>query len=138
MHGEDADPHDRVEKGGDALGELILVGQKGDQHAHRERAGHHCAGAKKDDHDAVQPEQHRIDRPKHQVEPLQPQTGADLVNEIVVPAGLPALANDQRLNARHAAQRFDEMRVLLRGGHDRLFIGPAIESVGQAARQPHR
>ena len=56
--------------------------------------------------------------------------GADLVNEIVVPCGLPALANDQRLNARHAAQRFDEMRVLLRGGHDRLFTGSAIESVG--------
>ena len=32
----DADPHDRVEKLRDALGELILVGQKGHQHAHRE------------------------------------------------------------------------------------------------------
>ena len=66
---------------------------------------------------------------------LHAQLGADPVDQVVVPHRLPPVADRQRLDARHAAQRFEEMRVFVGRVDDRLLVRPAVEAVGEAAHQ---
>ena len=57
------------------------------------------------------------------------------IDKVVVPDALAPITNRQRFDARHPAQRFEEMRVLVRSIDDRFLVGPTVEPVSQAAHQ---
>ena len=133
MYSQRAQFHDRVQEFAYALGELILVGQKSHQHADRERASDDRAGAEENDQDAVEPEQESAGDREDHVDLADAQLGAYPVHQVVVPSPLTPVSDRQRLDARHTAQRFEKMRVFIRGIDDRLFIRPTIKAIGQAA-----
>ena len=54
---------------------------------------------------------------------------------MIVPYPLAPITDRQRLDAGHAAQRFEKMRVLVGRVENRLLVGAAVKPVGEAAHQ---
>jgi hypothetical protein len=81
---------------------------------------------KKDDYDAIKPEQHGCDNREDQVDLGDTELRADPVDQVIVPDSLSSIANRQRLDARHSAQRFEKMRILTSGVDHRLLIRSAV------------
>ena len=56
-----------------------------------------------------------------------------MINEIIVPCGLPPVAYDQCLDTRHPAKCLDEMRVLTGSIDDRLFVRRPVQAISDSA-----
>ncbi len=123
-----------IDEAVDAAGELILVGEEGDEHADRQIAIDHRAYTEIDDQQTVDAEQGGACRLEPGIEFLHSQFGVHALDQMVDPA-FPATRFDvQDLEAADAAHRFHEMGIFLRRLADGFLGQRAIGAVGE---HPH-
>src|SRR5690606_35448687 len=123
----------RIDEAVDAAGELVLVGKERHEHAHGNIAAQDRPNAEKDQQDSVQPEEAGAYCVEDGIKFLHTKVGIDAVDKVVDPCAPAALLQIESLYAADAANAFHEMRVFLRGMHDRLLGDRAKRNVSGKA-----
>ena len=114
-------------------GELVFVRKVGYQHAHRKHAVQRQQCAQPDDGDALHAKNQLARAAKAQIHARQPHILIHRGHHQVFIVGAAQRLLVGHLHALHAAQRFQQMRLLARGGQQLLLRAIAQ---GRESRQP--